>query len=206
MNPSKPLPLSQLFRIWLRIGATSFGGGAATQALIYHHFVTKRKLIAPEAFSQQWAIVQFAPGINLIALTVLIGHTLGGATGVAASLAGMLLPSAGITAAMTALYAGVRDQPAVQGALRGITPALVGLSLAFMWRLLKPPMGALAKRGTTAWGLGAALVAAAAALTALQVPVLASYLVGAGGLGIAYGVWGRPGSAKSKVQSAKNDS
>lgn len=191
MRTSPPLTLSQLFLLWLRIGATSFGGGAATQALIYQHFVTRRRLIAPEAFSQQWAIVQFAPGINLIALTVLIGHTLAGAAGVAVSLAGMLLPSAGITVAMTAAYVGVREEPAVQGALRGITPALVGLSLAFMWRLLKPPMGALAKRGGPAWAMGAALVAAAAALTALQVPVLASYLVGAAGLGTAYGVWGK---------------
>jgi hypothetical protein len=72
------------------------------------------------------------------------------------------------------------------GALRGITPALVGLSIAFMWRLLRGPMAGLRGRGRVALILGVALIVITGALTAFGVPVLASYAIGAIGLGLAY--------------------
>lgn len=189
MQNTESFSLSKLFRIWLSIGFTSFGGGSATQALIYQHFVSRRKWIQPETFAQMWAIVQFAPGINLIALAILIGHALGGAAGVAVSLAGMLFPSGGITVAMTAVYASVRDLPAAQKALRGITPALVGMSLVFMWRLLKPPMNALHQRSGAGIPIGVGLVLITMTLTLLRVPVLVSYFIGAAALGVAYWIW-----------------
>lgn len=185
--PPIPQPsLFELFVIWLRIGATSFGGGSATQLLIQQHFVTQRRWMTPEAFARDWAIVQFAPGINLIALTVLIGHRFSRWPGVAVSVLGMLGPAVVITIVMTALYARVRELPQVQGALRSITPALVGLSIAFMWRLLKGPMQGLKQLGSSALAAGAILLITTAALTALGVPVLVSYLVGAVGLGVVY--------------------
>jgi chromate transport protein ChrA len=89
---------------------------------------------------------------------------------------------------MTALYVQVRDQPAVAGALRGITPALVGLSVAFLWRLLKGPMGELKQQGVPAFAVGAALIAITAVMTLLGMPVLLAYLAGAVGLGVWYGL------------------
>ncbi|HCJ32793.1 MAG TPA: hypothetical protein DHV65_00615, partial [Ktedonobacter sp.] len=44
-----------------------------------------------------WNLCIFTPGINLVALTVLIGRKLGGTWGIVVSLAGMLLPSAMVT-------------------------------------------------------------------------------------------------------------
>lgn len=183
--------LLELLGIWLNIGFSSFGGGSATQTLIYQHFVTRRHWITPEAFTEMFAVVQFAPGINLIAQCLLIGRALGGAAGMAVSVAGMVIPSAGITIAMTALYASIRDLPAAQKALRGITPALVGMSAAFMWRQLQPPMRGLRKHGAGGVGLGVGLVLGTMALAVAHAPVLVSYLIGAVVLGLAYAVWGR---------------
>jgi chromate transporter len=188
-QPAVPKPsLLTLFMIWLKIGSTSFGGGVATQLLIYRNFVSQRKWMTPEEFAQDWAIIQFAPGINLIALAVTIGQRFGGVAGIAVSVIGMLAPAVAITVAMTALYVQVRDQPAVAGALRGITPALVGLSVAFLWRLLKGPMGELKQQGVPAFAVGAALIAITAVMTLLGMPVLLAYLAGAVGLGVWYGL------------------
>lgn len=188
-RPASPRPtLFKLFWIWLKIGATSFGGGVATQMLIYRNFVSHSRWMTPEEFAQDWAIIQFAPGINLIALAVTIGRRFGGAAGIALSMLGMLLPAVAITVVMTALYVRVSDQPAVTGALRGITPALVGLSLAFMWRLLKGPMSALKQQGVPAVAIGLVLIAIAAVMTLLGLPVLLAYIVGAVGLGVWYGL------------------
>lgn len=190
--------LLELFTTWLHIGATSFGGGSATQLLIQQHFVARRRWMTPEAFAQDWAIVQFAPGINLVAMTVLIGHRFGGAPGVVVSLLGMLGPAIAITVAMTALYTQVRHVPQVQGALRGVTPALVGLSITFMWRLLKGPLHGLRRLGNAALVAGLALLATATALTALGAPVLVAYLIGAAGLGVVYAL--RSSSADAPAQ------
>ncbi|BCX04915.1 MAG: hypothetical protein KatS3mg053_2853 [Candidatus Roseilinea sp.] len=192
--------LFELFTTWLHIGATSFGGGSATQLLIQQHFVTRRRWMTPEAFAQDWAIVQLAPGINLIAMTVLIGHRFGRAPGVVVSLLGMLGPAIAITVVMTALYTQVRDLSQVQGALRGITPALVGLSVVFMWRLVKGPLAGLQRLGGVALAAGLALLVMTTALTALGAPVFVSYSVGAVGLGTVYALRFRHVTEPSKAE------
>lgn len=185
---SSPPSLLTLFRTWLTIGATSFGGGSATQLLIQQHFVEKLKWLTPAEFAEDWAVVQFAPGINLLAIAILIGRRVGGAAGIALSMLGMLLPAAGITIVMTALYTRVRDLPQIAGALRGITPALVGMSLAFTWRLLKPPMQSLQTRGRGPFAIGIVLILTTLAMTASGLPVLLSYLLGAIAVGLVYGL------------------
>ncbi len=142
-NAAHPRPNSwTLFRLWLAIGAQSFGGGTATQYLIYQAFVDRRRWLRPEEFAHSFSVCQLTPGINLLALTILLGWRLRGPSGVAISLAGLLLPSVTITVLMTALYAGVREHPVVRAALRGIVPATVGLGLLMSWQIAKPLLAA----------------------------------------------------------------
>lgn len=183
---TNPPTLYSLFALWLRIGATSFGGGSATQLLIQQHIVERRRWLTPDEFAQVWAVVQFAPGVNLVAVAITIGKMLQGTRGAFVAAIGMLLPAVSITVAMTALYMLVQGHPRVEGALRGITPALVGMSIPFTWRLLRPPAAALRERSRAALLFGLAIVGATAAMTALGMPVLASYAVGALLLGLFY--------------------
>ncbi len=184
--PHPPPSLLMLTRIWLTIGATSFGGGPATLLLIQKNFVEKYRWLTAAEFAQSWAMLQFAPGINLIAVAVLIGRRLGGPLGIVLSITGLLLPAVTITVIMTAFYTRVRDLPFVAGALRGITPALVGLSLALTWRLALPPLRALKSRGRRHLAVGVMLVVATLLLSLAGAPIYVSYLVGAVGLGLVY--------------------
>jgi len=181
-----PPTLRGVFMLWLRIGATSFGGGSVTQLMIQRYFVEQRRWLTPEEFAQVFAVVQFAPGVNLVAIAVVIGQQLGGRRGAFLAALGLLLPSVSITVAMTALYTLVQGHPRVEGALRGMTPALVGMSIPFTWRLLLPPAQALRRQGRSALAFGVVIIGATAAMTALGVPVLASYALGAAALGIFY--------------------
>ena len=119
----------QLFRIWVSIGLQSFGGGASTTFLIQRAFIEKHKWLSMEEFSFLWNLCILTPGINLVALTVLIGKKLGGTWGIAISLAGMLLPSATITCLLTALFLQVENVAAVQAVFRGVVPATGGIML-----------------------------------------------------------------------------
>lgn len=137
MELQDPKPtIWQLFRIWASIGLQSFGGGASTTFLIQRAFIEKHRWLTIEEFLRLWNLCILTPGINLVALTVLIGRKLGGVWGIVASLAGMLLPSALITCLLAALFKQIEHLAAVQAVLRGVIPAtgaimlLVGLNFA----------------------------------------------------------------------------
>jgi len=82
-----------------------------------------------EEFTHLWNLCILTPGINLVALTVLIGRKLGGWWGIVVSLAGMLLPSATITCLLAAGFKLVQNTPTVQAIVRGVVPATGGIML-----------------------------------------------------------------------------
>ncbi len=125
---SKPSALS-LFLIWTGIGLQSFGGGASTTLLIQRAFIDKRGWMTMEEFIHYWNLCVFAPGINLVALTILIGRKLSGAWGIVLSLLGMLLPSATITCLIAAIFKGIEHIHAVQAIVQGVVPATAGIML-----------------------------------------------------------------------------
>ena len=130
MQLQDPKPtIWQLFRIWAGIGLQSFGGGASTTFLIQRVFIEKHKWLSMEEFLHLWNLCLLTPGINLVALTVLIGKKLGGAWGIAASLAGLLVPSTTITCLLAALFMQIEHIAAVQAVLRGVVPATGGIML-----------------------------------------------------------------------------
>src|ERR1700756_2279449 len=101
----------RLLWIWTVIGIQSFGGGSATLYLIRQVTVEQRGWLTDEEFTRYWGICQIAPGINILGLVLLIGFRVSGALGAALALAGLLLPSAAITAALTSIYASIQDLP-----------------------------------------------------------------------------------------------
>lgn len=119
----------RLFRIWASIGMQSFGGGASTTLLIQRAFIEKHTWLSMEEFAHLWNLCILTPGINLVALTVLIGKKLGGTWGIVVSLAGMLLPSATITCLLAALFIQIEHVAAVQAIFRGVIPATGGIML-----------------------------------------------------------------------------
>lgn len=176
-TPAPSLP--RLLAVWLGLAAQSFGGGTATQYLIYRAFVERRGWVSPEEFGRAWAICQLAPGVNLLALTVLIGWKLGRAGGVAVSLVGLLLPSVAITVGMTALYAEVRALPSVQAALRGVIPATVGLGLLMSWRIARPLLAESRREGYALLLVACgALLGSAALVAVLDAPVMLALAAG----------------------------
>ena len=100
-----------------------------------------------EQFNRNWALCQMAPGINLLGLTVLIGRQTAGVAGIAACLAGLLLPSAFLTAALTACFLSIHKLPWVVAALAGILPATVGLGLVNACQMAWVPLRASRQLG-----------------------------------------------------------
>ncbi len=169
-NPS----IWRLFRLWAGIGLQSFGGGASTTFLIQRTFTEKYTWLTMEDITRFWSLCILTPGINLVALTVLIGKKLGGTWGIVASLAGLLLPSATITCLLTALFTQIEHVAAVQAVLRGVIPAtgaimlLVGVNFALPIFRRSYKEGALYFAGSIV-----VIIACFLAVVLLKLPVIA---------------------------------
>jgi chromate transporter len=185
MELQNPIPGKwQLFRIWAGIGLQSFGGGASTTFLIQHAFIEKYKWMSMEEFLHMWNLCILTPGINLIALTVLIGKKLGGTGGIIASLAGLLVPSASITCLLAVIFKQIENIPAVQAVIRGVVPATAGVMALVAINFMRPLIEKSTKEGWLFMLASGVLVAVCAfAVIYLKVSViiviLGSALIGA---------------------------
>ena len=185
----KAAALGTVLRVWLTLSVQSFGGGVATLALIRRAAVDEQGWVTEAEFGHLWGLVQLAPGINLVALTVLIGRRAAGGWGIAAALAGLLLPSVALTVLMTAAYARVQHLLWVQAALRGIVPAVVGLGLVTAWQIAGPLLTASRRRGRVFFALSLLVVGGSILASACHLPVL--LILGGGGLLLAAASWRR---------------
>ena len=173
----------QLFRIWASVGLQSFGGGASTTLLIQRAFIEKHKWLSMEEFVHLWNLCILTPGINLVALTILIGRKLGGAWGIVVSLAGLLLPSATITCLITVGFASVQHLHVVQAILRGVVPATGGIMLLVGLNFALPLIRRGYKEGTLYLLVSSVLIIACAlAVILLRLSVIVVVL-GAASLG-----------------------
>ena len=117
-----------------------------------------------EEFVRNWALAQISPGVNLVKLTVLLGHRLRGWPGLIAANAGLLLPSSLVTVLMTAGFSAIRDQPLVKAVMRGILPATIGLGLAMAVQMGQPLFVRAVREGPARIGIHVAVLVSAALL------------------------------------------
>ena len=163
----------QLFRIWASVGLQSFGGGASTTLLIQRAFIEKHNWLSIEEFTHLWNLCVITPGINLVALTVLIGRKLGGVWGIVVSLAGLLLPSATITCLLAATFKQIENQAVVQEVLRGVIPATGAIMLLVGWNFALPIIRRGHKEGVLyLLGSSVVIIACALAIILLKISVI----------------------------------
>jgi chromate transporter len=171
--------INRLFLAWLRIGFTSFGGGAITQYLIQESFIYKHKWITAKEYANIIAMCQITPGINIIAYTILIGKRLAGWPGIFVSVMGLILPSALITIGISAIYTRISEFSKVQAALRSVFAAIFGIALATNWRNVRPILVSNYKRGSGIFSVTIGIIIGSAMIyVLLNPPVVILYLLG----------------------------
>jgi chromate transporter len=151
----RPLSLWQLFGVFLRIGATGFGGVMVLIGMLQEHFVERRRAVTAQEFAEGVAIGQVLPGPVAIDAAIYLGYRLHGWLGALAASVGMILPAFLLMLALTPLYLHYGIVPQVQGFFFGVRPVVVALILAAGWRLGKR---SLSRAGTVV--IAAAVLAA----------------------------------------------
>jgi len=136
-SPHAGLPLLTLGQIFLRIGATAFGGLGAALALVERELVTKRQWLTAADVTEALTYTKLLPGSTVVQVVSYLGYKLGGWSGSAVATVAFVLPSAVIMLALAAAYVSVTAVPAMRPAINGLTAAVVGLLLATTYRLGK---------------------------------------------------------------------
>lgn len=145
--------VAQLFLGFGMIGALGFGGvGPWVRWLL----VERTGWYSEEEFVNTFALANFIPGGNVIALATIAGVRLRGWPGALAAIIGLCLPPAVLVCAAGSLYLRYSDTAIAQRILGAMAAAGAGLIIAMAIKLLKPMRGSVRGLGMT----GAVFVAA----------------------------------------------
>ncbi|MGO9952868.1 MAG: chromate efflux transporter [Dissulfurispiraceae bacterium] len=94
MDNSQKLSVFQLFKIFLRLGLTSFGGPVAHIGYFRDEFVIRRRSLSEDAYADLVALCQFLPGPASSQVGIAIGVSQAGICGALAAWVGFTMPSA----------------------------------------------------------------------------------------------------------------
>jgi chromate transporter len=141
--------MSEVFWLFLRLGATAFGGPAAHVALMEQECVAKRRWLTREEFLDLYGATNLIPGPNSTEMAIHLGRLRAGLPGLAVAGIAFILPAALAVSALAWGYLryGARPQAAgVAWAMRPVVVAVVAIALGKLGRtaLKSVPLALLA--------------------------------------------------------------
>src|SRR6266496_1102428 len=174
--PSR-VPIWDLVRYFLRLGALGFGGPVALCGQMERELVGERKWLTREEMREAIAVCQSLPGPLAIQVGIFISYLRGGFWGAWAGGWTFILPNFVIVAALGALYVHLEGLPAVAAIFYGVSPAVIALILHSCYRLTK-----LGMKDWLEW----ALAAVAFVITVAVQAEVALVFIGCGIVGLLY--------------------
>lgn len=166
--------LRELALLFLRLGATGFGGPAAHIAMMQDEVVRRRRWLNEERFLDLLGATNLIPGPNSTEMAIHIGWERRRWAGLLVAGVAFIVPAMMMTGALGWVYVRFGSVPTVSWLLYGVKPVILGVILQAIWGLAPK-----AARTTTL----RALAAVAGALAFVGVNELA-VLFGAGALAV----------------------
>lgn len=132
---SAPTPLSDLIRVFGRIGCLSFGGPAAQISLMHRELVDDRQWLSEKQFLGALSFCMLLPGPEAMQLATYSGWRLRGVPGGLIGGGLFVLPGALTIALLGALYIAFGSLPLVAAAFLGVQATVVAIVLQALARL-----------------------------------------------------------------------
>ncbi len=117
----------KLFWAFIQIGLFSIGGGYAAMPLIQNQVVHTYGWLNMNEFADIITISQMTPGPIAINSATFVGTRIAGVGGAIVATLGCILPSCVIVLLLAILYRKYKNLKYVQGILKSLHPAVVGL-------------------------------------------------------------------------------
>ncbi len=160
----------QLFVVFFKIGAFTFGGGYAMIPLIQHEVAENKKWITDDDILEIVAIAESTPGPIAINSATFVGYRICGFWGSFFATLGVVLPSFVIILAISFVLNQFSEYAVVKYAFNGIRAGVLALLFKALWTMYKKcPKGFKDLKGIVAY----IVMAVSFVLTAfLDIPVL----------------------------------
>lgn len=130
MAENRKTGLMDIFLIFLKIGAFTFGGGYAMIALLENEFVDKRSWLNESEFLDMTAIAESTPGPVAINAATYLGYKLAGFKGALTASVAVCIPSFAIIYVISFFYEKFQQITWVASAFKGIQVCVVYLILS----------------------------------------------------------------------------
>lgn len=163
--------------MFLKLGATSFGGPVAHIARMQDEFVERRRWIAPERFLDLIGVVNLIPGPNSTQLAMEIGYEQGRWPGLLVAGACFITPAMIIVLALSMIYVHYGTLPQTQAVLAGTQPVVMAIVAQALARFARTALNSVLKAGV-AVGMAVLLLFHIKETHALGIAALGGLLMG----------------------------
>ena len=136
-DPARSTPPGELFRLFLRLGCTAFGGPAAHIALM-KDAVLRRGWMTEAEFLDLLGATNLIPGPNSTELAIHIGFLRGRWLGMMIAGACFILPAALMVGVFAWAYVQFGSLPAVSSVLYAVKPVVLAVVAQAIWGLIRP--------------------------------------------------------------------
>jgi chromate transporter len=128
------MTLGAIFRVFLVIGLTAFGGGAS--AHIHDAVVRDKKWLDEKRFLEAMTVARIVPGTNVSNLAAFVGALLAGYRGAAVAVLGVAAPGVLVVLGLAIGYAQLGAR--ATSALHGLTAGAIGIMASLVVNALGP--------------------------------------------------------------------
>jgi chromate transporter len=129
--------LTTLALLFLRLGATAFGGPAAHIAMMEEEVVRRRRWLSRERFLDLLGATNLIPGPNSTEMAIHIGNLRAGVPGLIVAGSCFIAPAALIVGAIAWAYVRFGKLPAAVGLLYGVKPVVIVVIGQAIWLLAR---------------------------------------------------------------------
>ncbi|MEE3202685.1 MAG: chromate efflux transporter [Acidobacteriota bacterium] len=127
--------LTDLARLFLRLGITAFGGPAAHIAMMRHEVVERRHWLTDKEFLDLLAATNLIPGPNSTEMAIHLGYKHGGKAGLIVAGTCFIVPASLIVAAIAWAYAQYGNTPQIDWLMYGIGPVVIAIIVQALVKL-----------------------------------------------------------------------
>lgn len=138
--------LKEIASVFFKLGLFAFGGPAAHIAMMEAEIIEKRKWMTHQEFLDLIGATNIIPGPNSTEMTMHCGYKRGGTLGLFLAGFSFIFPAVIITVILAYLYTEYGSLPAVEPFIKGITPAVLAVIAAAVFKL--------GKKALKGWELG----------------------------------------------------
>ncbi|MDR1352308.1 MAG: chromate transporter [Treponema sp.] len=129
--------LAELFFVFARIGALTYGGGYAILPVLEKELIIKKKWITMEEVMDYYTIGQVTPGVIAVNTATFIGYKRKGIAGGIIATLGLIFPSFILISFVAVFLTNYAEIPAVRHAFGGIRIAVGALIADTIFKMIK---------------------------------------------------------------------